>query len=47
LEENSYAEWLQVRTSGDPAKMTGEVRAALAEIDPEPCRCSGFKASAI
>ncbi|MGA2049218.1 MAG: ABC transporter permease [Terracidiphilus sp.] len=32
--ENSYAEWLQVRTSGDPAKMTGEVRAALAEIDP-------------
>jgi predicted permease len=32
--ENSYAEWLQVRTSGDPAKMTGAVRAALAEIDP-------------
>jgi predicted permease len=32
--DNSYAEWLQVRTSGDPAKMTREVRAALAEIDP-------------
>jgi predicted permease len=32
--DNSYAEWLQVRTSGDPAKMTGAVRAALAEIDP-------------
>jgi predicted permease len=32
--ENSYAEWLQVRTSGDPAKMTGAVRAALAEVDP-------------
>jgi predicted permease len=32
--ENSYAEWLQVRTTGDPAKMTGAVRAALAEIDP-------------
>jgi predicted permease len=34
LGENSYAEWLQVRTSGDPAKMTGAVRAALAEVDP-------------
>jgi predicted permease len=32
--ENSYAEWLQLRTGGDPAKMTGEVRAALAEVDP-------------
>ena len=32
--ENSYAEWLQLRTSGEPAKMTGEVRAALAEVDP-------------
>jgi len=31
--ENTYAEWLQVRTSGDPAKMTGEVRSALAEVD--------------
>ena len=34
LGENSYAEWLQVRTSGDPAKMTGAVRSALAEVDP-------------
>jgi predicted permease len=32
--ENSYAEWLQVRTSGDPSKMTGALRAALAEVDP-------------
>ena len=32
--ENSYAEWLQVRTTGDPAKMTSAVRAALAELDP-------------
>jgi predicted permease len=32
--ENSFAEWLQVRTAGDPAKMTGAVRAALAEMDP-------------
>jgi len=34
--ENSYAEYLQLRTSGNPAKMTGEVRAALVEIDPNP-----------
>jgi predicted permease len=32
--ENSYAEWLQVSTTGDPAKMTGAVRAALAELGP-------------
>jgi predicted permease len=32
--ENSYAEWLQVSTIGDPAKMTGAVRASLAELDP-------------
>jgi predicted permease len=32
--ENSYAEWLQVSTAGDPAKMTGAVRAVLAELDP-------------
>ncbi|HEY1902442.1 MAG TPA: ABC transporter permease [Terracidiphilus sp.] len=32
--ENSYAEWLQVRTAGDPDKMTGAVRAALAQMDP-------------
>jgi predicted permease len=33
--ENSYAEWLQVSTAGDPAKMTGAVRAALAQLDPD------------
>jgi predicted permease len=32
--ENSYAEWLQLSTTGDPAKMTGAVRATLAELDP-------------
>ena len=32
--ENSYAEWLQLSTTGDSAKMTGAVRAALAELDP-------------
>lgn len=32
--ESSYAECLQIRTSGDPAKMTGTVRAALTELDP-------------
>jgi predicted permease len=32
--ENSYAEWLELSTTGDPAKMTGAVRAALAELDP-------------
>ena len=31
---HQYAGWLEVRTAGDPAKITGEVRAALAEIDP-------------
>ena len=32
--DNSYAEWLEVKTSGDPTKMVASVRAALAEIDP-------------
>ncbi|MGD0631355.1 MAG: ABC transporter permease [Terracidiphilus sp.] len=32
--ENSYAEWLQVSTTGDPTKLTGTVRAALGELDP-------------
>jgi len=32
--ESSYAECLQIRTSGDAAKMTGTVRAALAGVDP-------------
>jgi hypothetical protein len=30
---DQYAYWLQVKTVGDPAKITEEVRAALAEID--------------
>ncbi len=32
--EDQYAYWLQIRSDGDPAKLTGEVRAALASIDP-------------
>lgn len=32
--DRHYAYWLQVRSVGDSAKITGEVRAALAEIDP-------------
>ncbi len=32
--DDQYAYWLQVRSDGDPAKITGEVRAALAGIDP-------------
>jgi predicted permease len=32
--DDSYAYWLQIQTAGDPAKVAGEVRAALAEIDP-------------
>jgi predicted permease len=31
---DQYAYWLQISSAGDPAKITGEVRAALAEIDP-------------
>jgi len=31
---DQYAYWLQVKTVGDAAKITEEVRAALAEIDP-------------
>ena len=31
--DDQYAHWLQIRNVGDPAKITGEVRAALAEID--------------
>jgi ABC-type antimicrobial peptide transport system permease subunit len=30
---DQYAYWLQVKSDGDPAKLRGEVRAALAEID--------------
>jgi predicted permease len=32
--EDQYAYWLQIRSDGDPAKLAGEARAALAEIDP-------------
>ncbi len=32
--DEHYAYWLQVRSDGDPAKLIGEVRAALAEVDP-------------
>ena len=32
--DDQYAYWLQVRSVGDAAKITEEVRAALAEIDP-------------
>ena len=32
--EDSFAECLEIRTSGDPAKLTSSVRSALAEIDP-------------
>ncbi len=33
-EDDQYAYWLQVQTAGDPAAVAGEVRTALAEIDP-------------
>jgi predicted permease len=33
-EDDQYAYWLQVQTAGDPSAVAGEVRAALAEIDP-------------
>jgi predicted permease len=32
--DDQYAYWLQISTVGDPAKVAGEVRAALVEIDP-------------
>lgn len=32
--EDQYDYWLQVRSDADPSQLTGEVRAALAEIDP-------------
>ena len=31
--DDQYAYWLEVRSAGDPANMTGEVRAALSEVD--------------
>lgn len=33
-ENDQYAYWLQVRTAGDPQAIAGELRAALADIDP-------------
>ncbi len=33
-EDDQYAYWLQLQTAGDPAKVTNEVRQALAEVDP-------------
>jgi len=32
--DDQYAYWLEIGSVGDPAKITGEVRAAIAEIDP-------------
>ena len=32
--DDSFAGLLQVQTSGDPARATGELRAAMAEVDP-------------
>jgi predicted permease len=32
--DDAFAYWLQVRASGDPASIAGEVRSAIAEIDP-------------
>jgi len=32
--DDQYAYWLQVASVGDPAKISGEVRAAFAQIDP-------------
>ena len=33
-EDDNYAYWIELRTAGDPVKVTTAVRAALAEIDP-------------
>jgi predicted permease len=32
--DDNYAYWLQIQTQGDPGRITGSVRAALAGIDP-------------
>ena len=32
--DDKFAYWLQVRTQGDPASVAGEVRNALAAVDP-------------
>jgi predicted permease len=33
-DDDNYAYWIELRTTGDPAKITTAVRGALAEIDP-------------
>ncbi len=33
-DDDAYAYWVQLATVGDPATVAGEVRAAMAEIDP-------------
>lgn len=33
-DDDNYAYWIQLRTTGDPASVTTAVRSALAEIDP-------------
>ena len=33
-DDDSYAYWIQIRTTGDPAKAATAVRAALGEVDP-------------
>jgi len=32
--DDSFAYWLQIRTAGDPTSVTGNVRAAIAAVDP-------------
>ncbi len=32
--DDSFAYWMQIRTAGDPASVTNELRAAVAEVDP-------------
>ena len=32
--DNAYARWLQIKTTGDPARAAGAVRAAIAQVDP-------------
>ena len=33
-DDDSYAYWIQIRTTGNPAKTAGAVRAAIGEVDP-------------
>src|ERR1043165_8661868 len=32
--DDRFAYWLQIRTSDDPANVAGEIRAAMAQVDP-------------